>query len=194
MGNCEFGKKVAKSEHQQAQVETLQSSNAQPLLRQSDFMAAFLRARPMLHRCAMKVLRNQADAEDAVQEAALLAWRKRDTVRDERYVATWLYRITFNTAIDGLRKRRSGEGLANENIAAPHPNPEQLVCAAELDARLRSMIRSMPASYGAPLSLRISENGLSYEEVGLRLGISPQYAKLRVCRAKMLLTKAARES
>ena len=59
-----------------------------------------------LMRLACAIVRRQQDAEDAVQEALVRAWEKRDTLRDERYFDTWLMRVVINESKTLLRRRR----------------------------------------------------------------------------------------
>ena len=59
-----------------------------------------------LYRVAMSYTGNVSDAADAVQEALLRAWRRRDTLRDERYFDTWLMRVVINESKTLLRRRR----------------------------------------------------------------------------------------
>ena len=59
-----------------------------------------------LYRVAMSYTGNVPDAADAVQEALLRAWRRRDTLRDERYFDTWLMRVVINESKTLLRRRR----------------------------------------------------------------------------------------
>ena len=70
-----------------------------------------------LYRVAMSYTGNVPDAADAVQEALLRAWRRRDTLRDERYFETWLMRVLINESKTLLRKRRRMLPMASR------PNP-----------------------------------------------------------------------
>ena len=60
----------------------------------------------LMYRVAYTILRNDADCQDAVQEALLKAWMKRNQLRNERYFRTWLVRILSNASHDILGKRK----------------------------------------------------------------------------------------
>lgn len=64
---------------------------------------------PHLYRLAMSYVRNEQDAMDIVQESVYKALKNRTEMKDTAYLGTWLYRVTVNTAIDFLRKRRKEE-------------------------------------------------------------------------------------
>ena len=76
-----------------------------------------------LYRVAMSYTGNVSDAADAVQEALLRAWNRRDTLRDERYFDTWLMRVVINESKTLLRRRRRVLPMAQppELRAAEHP-------------------------------------------------------------------------
>jgi RNA polymerase sigma-70 factor (ECF subfamily) len=152
------------------------------------FAARFTATRPALLRCAVRILRNAADAEDVVQEAALQAWRSLDSMRDQRHLATWLYRITFNAALDSLRRRNAAAATPlDDSIAASGSSPEHSLLSRLLAAEVRRSLRSLPPSYRSPVALRFSRDDLSYADIGERLGLSPNAAKLRVLRARRII-------
>ena len=70
------------------------------------FSEAVQRMERSLYRVAMSYTGNVPDAADAVQEALLRAWNRRDTLRDERYFDTWLMRVVINESKTLLRRRR----------------------------------------------------------------------------------------
>src|SRR5207302_6483499 len=83
-------------------------------------------------RTACLILRNPADAEEAVQEAFLRAWRFRAAVRDEAGVRPWLYRVLVNTCCSKLRKEAARRALTTdaetlEQVPGTAPSPEAVV-------------------------------------------------------------------
>src|SRR5437879_450420 len=80
------------------------------------------------YRTAYMILRNRDDAEEAVQDALLRAWKFRESLSDESMVRPWLYRVVVNSCCSKLRResrhrdRRAGEGLLDA-IEGDGPTP-----------------------------------------------------------------------
>src|ERR1700691_1300045 len=104
---------------------------------------------PSFYRCALRVLGNAADAEDAVQEALFAAYRHIDQFRGQAQMTTWLTTIVRNCALMQLRKRprqihlpldeqTGGEEKYSvwERLADTRPSPEEECRNLELSARL----------------------------------------------------------
>src|SRR5580704_13118553 len=104
---------------------------------------------PSFYRCALRLLGNAADAEDAVQEALLAAYRHIDQFRGQSKMTTWLSTIVRNCALMQLRKRprqihlsfdeQTGEEkkyFVWERLADMRPSPEQECRNFEISARL----------------------------------------------------------
>ena len=89
------------------------------------FIAEIEACSGMMYRVAWSILRNNADCEDALQEAALKAWEKRGHLRNEAYFRTWITRILINACYDTQRKRRRVIPLDEvaERAAAASPDP-----------------------------------------------------------------------
>jgi RNA polymerase sigma-70 factor (ECF subfamily) len=150
---------------------------------------------------ARRILRSDEDAQDAVQDAFLSAFKALDRFQGDSRLGTWLHRIAINAALMKLRsqKRRNeqdvqgllprfkdGDGhheIAPRKWAASADAP---VMVEESRALVRSMIDQLPDNYRVALVLRDME-GLSTEEVAERLGVSPNAAKIRVHRARQAL-------
>jgi RNA polymerase sigma-70 factor (ECF subfamily) len=141
-----------------------------------------------LYRTARAILRDDAEAEDAVQEAYLRAYRALETFRGESKFSTWLIRIAANEA---LMRRRKNAGAAN---VVP------LEAAAELQAReergdhmlrrlLERRIDALPDDYRAVFVLRALEE-LSVEETAAALGIPEATVRTRFFRARGLLRES----
>ncbi len=136
-----------------------------------------------LFRVCCAMLPNAADREDAIQEALIRAWRKRDTLRDESLFETWLVRIVINECKTALRWRRRHETEElTELIPAPEPPDPALHDALfRLDAKLR-----------LPLVLRYVE-GYTHEETAKLIGVPLGTLKHRLQRAKAALRDALRK-
>lgn len=79
-----------------------------------------------LYAAARAILKSDQDAQDCVQEAVLLAWRKLPTLRDRACFATWITRITINAAINMTRRRKPGAPLRVDLPARGERSDERL--------------------------------------------------------------------
>jgi RNA polymerase sigma-70 factor (ECF subfamily) len=158
--------------------------------RQTKLLARLGDCRPALIGRALRVLRNRADAEDAVQEAALLAWQHLNAVRDERHLSSWLHRITYHAAVDMARRRKIVSVCYPEDgLVAPGSSPEKAILEQTEAERLRRFILGLPSGYREPMSMRCLF-GLSHEEIAGKLGMKTALVKTRVSRArKMILAR-----
>ena len=132
-----------------------------------------------LMRLACTIVRRQQDAEDAVQEALVRAWEKRDTLRDERYMQTWLIRILLNVCNGIHRKRRRAE-----RAALP---PPQAAPAGGADA-LREALMALPLRLRLPVVLYYME-GMTQQECARALGWPASLVKSRLRAARAALRK-----
>lgn len=132
----------------------------------------------MLYRVAYTILRNDDACRDALQDAALKAWEKRATLREERYFRTWMTRILINACYDTQRKRRRIVYMEElPEFSAPSPDPELWLALQALPEKLR-----------LPLTLFYSE-GMSYEEIAHTLRLPAATVRGRIHRAKGELRK-----
>jgi RNA polymerase sigma-70 factor, ECF subfamily len=157
--------------------------------RRDSFACVFDASRPALFRFALRVVKDEADAEDAVQEAARRAWHTLGSLRDERWMRTWLFQITFHAAISLVRRRRRNVGIeAGEDLPDLCQSPEGLAISRQFAGRMKLQLHSLSLKYREPLVLRFLM-GYSYAEIGERLGMRENAVKLRVWRARRMLTE-----
>jgi len=169
--------------------------------------ATFEAHRGRLRGIAYRMLGSAAEAEDAVQEAYILAYRAIGTFRSEAKLSTWLIRIVVNEAIARSRKRaRRAEiiqlgGQPGTDADAPEVNlnevtpeqPEHAALRAETRRLLESRIDALPETFRTVFVLRALEE-LSVEETAASLGIPVATVRTRYFRARGLLREAlARE-
>ena len=135
------------------------------------FIAEIETCSDMMYRVAWSILRNDADVQDALQDAALKAWEKRDKLRDEKFFRTWITRILINACYDTQRKRR--------RIVSMDEIPESTVSNAP-DPDLALALQALPEKLRLPLVLCYSEE-MSYEEAAdvLRIPITTLRGRLR---------------
>ena len=160
-----------------------------------------------LFRAARAILKDDAEAEDAVQEAYLDAYRHMPEFRGESQVGTWLVRIAVNHALMRLRKQKRDsvvvsfdqqdgadagdivDNLADERNEAPTTTIQR----SEIRELLERRIDELPMSYRTVFVLREVEE-MSVEETSAALGIPPATVRTRLFRARALLRQAlARE-
>lgn len=153
---------------------------------------------------AMNILRRRHDAEDAVQTAFLNALEGIDRFRGDASFATWITRITVNTALKALRKRRGRPDVpfhdadgANEvgpiplpdYIAAWRGDPAAIVARNDLRRILDEAIDALPEKHRVVFVLRDME-GLSVRDTAHTLGIREGNVKVRLLRARLALREA----
>jgi len=157
----------------------------------------------ILYRTARSILKDEAEAEDAVQEAYLLAYRGMSGFRGDAKLSTWLVRIVVNQAIARARRRKRGaeiiqlSGETREDSEAAEGNmnetlPEQPEAAAERAQTrqlLESKIDELPDAFRTVFVLRALEE-LSVEESAAALGIPEATVRSRFFRARGLLREA----
>jgi RNA polymerase sigma-70 factor (ECF subfamily) len=174
------------------------------------FRAVMERNNRRLFRVARSVLKNDADAEDAVQETYLRAFANLDSYAGAAALSTWLTSIALNEALGRLRRRRTmvdidevagsaadsgepGGRLIPFPLAQPATSdPEHTAARAEIQHLLERAIDDLPDSFRMTFVLRFVEQ-LSVEETAVCLGVPEETVKTRVYRAKRLLRQALGE-
>jgi RNA polymerase sigma-70 factor (ECF subfamily) len=169
----------------------------------SAFRLLMRRYNQKLYRTARSILKDDAEAEDAVQEAWLLAYRAMDGFRGESMLATWLVRIVVNESIGRMRKRsRRAEviplnGWAEDIGAAAETSmsesspeqPQQAALRAELRRLIEANIDRLPDAFRTVFVLRALEE-LTVEEAAECLGIPEATVRTRYFRARALMREA----
>jgi RNA polymerase sigma-70 factor (ECF subfamily) len=177
-----------------------------PLLRrlQADEDATYAelvtRYAPRLLATARRFLRHEDDAQDAVQDAMLSAFRAIGSFNGEARLSTWLHRIVVNAALMKLRTRRrhpeqsieellpsfdDGGAWAKETKRWGAPSDE-LLEQRSVRERVRRCIDRLPDSYRTVLVMRDIED-LDTDEVAEMLGATPNAVKIRLHRARQAL-------
>ena len=154
-----------------------------------------------LYCIALRILRNDAEAEDAVQEAHLLALRRLDQFAGRSSFFTWMARITMNEAFMRIRGRTRLERLEAAASApgtfgfmsAPGRSPEQQALDGELDRALEVGVRALPEPYRVVFRLREMDEHTT-AEAAVVLGITEECVKTRLHRARELLRKRLRRT
>jgi len=165
------------------------------------FEAVMRRHNQQLFRTARAILRDDAEAEDALQEAYLQAFRTIGGFRGEAKLSTWLARVVANEALQRLRKgaRRAAivpiqagvDAGALEQLPDTRMDREPQAGAerAEMRKMLERRIDALPEAYRPVFMLRAVEE-LSVEETAAVLGIPEATVRSRFFRARSLLREA----
>ncbi|MFP5417541.1 MAG: RNA polymerase sigma factor [Gammaproteobacteria bacterium] len=164
-----------------------------------------------LYRTARSIVKDDAEAEDAVQETYLLAYRAMDQFRGESKLSTWLVRIAVNVSIRRARKLHQsaevielggdvdGACLARDDLPEVEKEegmpeqPERAALRAETRRLIEDKINLLPDSFRTVFVMRAVEE-MSVAETALCLDIPEATVRTRYFRAKSLLREAlARE-
>jgi RNA polymerase sigma-70 factor (ECF subfamily) len=148
---------------------------------------------------ALSLLRNEADAEDAAQEAFLKAFRNLAGFRGEARFGTWLVSITLNEARSRIRHRDTikmesldespeGQQALPALLRDWKEIPSEALERKEVRFLLQKAITALPLIYREVFQLRDIEE-LSVNEAAQALGISIASVKVRLHRARMMLQK-----
>ena len=142
-----------------------------------EFEGILERHRRELHVHCYRMLGSYDDAEDAVQETFLRAWRGRDGF-DGEHARAWLYRIAINCALSWLRDHRREEPaeIADDALTAAPVAPGRLAAGAD-SARLRAASTHLPPKQKLVLELRVFDD-LSFKEVAELADCSENTAKV----------------
>jgi RNA polymerase sigma-70 factor (ECF subfamily) len=149
---------------------------------------------------ARRLLRNEDDAADAVQEAFLAAYKSIEGFQGAARLSTWLHRIVINAALMKLRgdSRRPEDALADllprfnadgewmDTVRGWDSSSEELLGRRETRVLVRRCIDRLPDAYRTVLMLRDIED-LDTEEVAEMLGVTANAVKIRLHRARQAL-------
>jgi len=164
---------------------------------------------PRIFQLAMRHMKNREDAEEVTQDVLVKVYRKVGEFRGDSALSSWIYRITFNTAMSRLRNGRLARAADKER--------ERLASAASTDERARltrepidwsqmpdeellrlqlrqavaAAIADLPEIYREPVVLRDIQ-GLTTEEASTRLRVKDQTLKSRLHRGRLMLRERLR--
>lgn len=165
----------------------------------SAFGELYERYRLRTHRIAKRILRNDHDAEDAVQRCFQRAFVNLSRFREDSGFSTWVTRIVINEALMMLRQRRHNTQLPNSendgagehsslDISDHRPTPEQALAQLELRNFVIHAVSKLPRRLRVVVLLR-ELYGLSNAETARRLGLSVAAVKARIFHARRQLRK-----
>lgn len=150
-----------------------------------------------LYRVARAILRDDAEAEDVMQDAYVRAYRHLDQFAGKAKFSTWLTRIAVHEALARQRRRAhfqdpepaaEAKGDAMDQFASSIPTPEQQASTSEVRVMLERAIEGLPDSYREVFMLRDVEQ-MSIAEAAGALDISEENVKVRLHRARAMLRR-----
>ena len=166
------------------------------------FEALANRYEQRVYSLALRMLRQEQDAEDVAQQSFLSALENLNGFRGDASFATWLLRIATHAALKVIRKRKGLETVSLEEAteetdsydAIPHPeyiadwrqSPEELVRKNEIQRLLEDALTKLDEKHRLVFLLRDVE-GLSVRETAEALGLSEANTKVRLLRARLQL-------
>ena len=154
-----------------------------------------------LYKCILSITRNHEDAEDALQNTFISAYRGLPSFEGRSNMSTWLTRIAINSALMIMRKHRSrpeipfeqspdfGEERSSVDILDNRMNPEQLCDQDQRCERSQRAIYRLDPTSRSTLLIRISKEN-SVREIAHDLDVSVATAKSRLYRARKRLTRS----
>jgi RNA polymerase sigma-70 factor (ECF subfamily) len=157
---------------------------------------------PRIQQLAFRYLKNWEDAEEVAQDVLLKVYRKIDAFRGDAALSSWIYRITFNTAMSRLRTARFTrpaeiQPVEIETESADYVTPEPAdwssladdqIMRTQMRRKLIGALTHLPTVYRIPVLLRDIQ-GLSTEEASAVLRVKPQTLKSRLHRGRLILRK-----
>jgi RNA polymerase sigma-70 factor (ECF subfamily) len=159
------------------------------------FIELMRRHNRRLYRLARATLRDDAEAEDALQEAYLAAYRSIAKFRGDANLATWLSRLVLNECLGRLRKSARRQNVipmvaGEDDMATTTPDvrevPEQAFARAQMRTLIERKLDALPEDFRTVFVLRAVEE-LSVEETAACLGIPEATVRSRHFRARSLL-------
>ena len=167
---------------------------------QAALEALFARHSGALYQSALKLLGNPEDAEDALQEGMLSAFKNLRRFEGRSKFSSWLTRIVINAALMRLRSQRAHQTVSAdqplgeaeltlaEQLADPAPDPERLYAREEMRQLLDRNLTELSPEMRTAVRLRDIE-GLSTQEAAEALGVPENTLKSRLHRARLQLAE-----
>jgi RNA polymerase sigma-70 factor, ECF subfamily len=148
-----------------------------------------------VYRVARAIVKDEAEAEDVMQQAYLNAFTHLRQFADRARFSTWLTRIVIHEALGRRRKARPADQTVNESegeamsqVESTGPSPERQAYASELKRLVEQSVDALPDTYRAVFMLRDIE-GLSTSETAEGLDLGEEAVKTRLHRARAILRR-----
>ena len=155
------------------------------------FTSRVLPAKDKMYRFAQRLLKDDEEAKDIVQEAMIRVWNKRDEMHTYLNMEAWCMRIVRNLSLDRIKSKQYNSDRLDTtyNLSAPGANPEQKTEIDNTMENIHNFIASLPDKQRQIMQLRDIE-GFSYKEIGDILNLDANNVKVNLFRAR----KSVREN
>jgi RNA polymerase sigma-70 factor (ECF subfamily) len=138
-----------------------------------------------VHSMGLSFFRNAEDAADFTQDVFFKAYRNLPSFRGRSRFSTWLYRIAYNTAVNGVNRRKEYLSLAEEDLSAEE-TPEQLALKSAAREAVQKAVEELPEKYRICVDMFFFYDR-SIREIEVITGFPENTIKSHVFRAKKLL-------
>jgi RNA polymerase sigma-70 factor (ECF subfamily) len=138
-----------------------------------------------VHSMGLSFFRNVEDAADFTQDVFFKAYRNLPSFKGRSRFSTWLYRIAYNTAVNGVTRRKEYRSLAEEDLSAEE-TPEQLALKAAAREAVQKAVEELPEKYRVCVDMFFFYDR-SIKEIEVITGFPENTVKSHVFRAKKLL-------
>lgn len=165
------------------------------------FEALIIQHEKIVYNVALRMMNQSEDAKDISQEVFLKAYRNIANFDERSTFSTWIYRITVNTCIDEMRKRKGKQTVSLDNelegeegswkkeIPDSGVTPEESLLRKEEQKEIEMALETISEDYKTVFILR-DIRGLSYEEIAEISGLALGTVKSRISRARNRLREA----
>jgi len=155
------------------------------------FKLRVLPAKDKMYRFALRLLRDEEEAKDIVQEAMIRVWRKKEKMHTYKNMEAWCMTIVRNLSLDRLKsKQYNSDNLDNSyKLSYNGVDPEQRTEIDNTMENIHNFIADLPDKQRQVIQLRDIE-GFSYQEIGKILNLDANNVKVNLFRAR----KTVRES
>lgn len=165
-------------------------SRLRGVMNAEQFKKEVLPVKDKLYRLALRMLREPADAQDAIQEVFLKIWRQGTALKKIDNIEAWAMRVTKNHCLDRLRSRhRQTQALEPYQLDADdRPSAQEKLEQGEAIGQLRELIGQLPEKQKLVLQLRDIE-GMAYQEIEEILDMPLGQVKTNLFRARQKIRK-----
>lgn len=143
-----------------------------------------------MYAVALRMCQNREDAQDCLQEAMLRIYRSIGSFKFQSSFSTWAYRITMNTCLDELRRKKNKQNASLDSLLevgfSPSDGinaPEQQAIQSDLRRTLHNAIGELPEDMRSAIVLRDLQ-GMAYEEIAQALDVNVGTIKSRISRGR----------
>ncbi len=150
------------------------------------FISQVMPVKPKLLRFAYRLLGNEEDAKDIIQDALLKVWHHKERMNDLQNLEAWCMRITRNLALDRLKSKkfRQADELDNvRELPSATRNPHATMEQSDTMKKVHQVIQALPEKYRTIIQLR-DMDGYTYQEIADILEVEMSEVKVNLHRAR----------